>query len=196
MPNKQYFTVPKPLLHSNTCNRLEIWSIFCSLPFAFVPSWKAVKGDRATRIQHYFSFSLWTSISPVNTLPHQSASQCFDFSSQFCALGFQCDCSPLPNELIQYSVTCPLLPIFFFFFNQREKRSQTGTWYRDLLIAKGRNHLQWVWHTAAASTKCITQCTAVAERRRSQAHWLPVGYQGLNCKSFEVFKCQRWQSSA
>lgn len=53
----------------------------------------------------------------------------------------------------------------FSFLNQSRERSQTGTWYWVLLIAKGRNNLQQVWRTAAASTRCISWCTTVVK------HW-------------------------
>lgn len=53
----------------------------------------------------------------------------------------------------------------FSFLSQSRERSQTGTWYWVLLIAKGRNNLQQVWHTAAASTRCISWCTAVVKHR-------------------------------
>lgn len=79
----------------------------------------------------------------------------------------------------------------FSFLNQTRERSQTGTWYWVLLIAKGRNNLQQVWRTAAASMRCISWCTAVVK------HWdafeLFVFLQDTKhlIMSFEVFEYQR-----
>lgn len=63
------------------------------------------------------------------------------FPLHFCTLPFQCNCSPLQNEL--FSIWLCALCTLFFIFTEGKKRSWTRT-YWVLFIAKGRSQQQQV----------------------------------------------------
>lgn len=92
-------------------------------------------------VQPWFSFSPWTPTSLVIILPHQSLSHCFIFYSAFLYPSPSVQLLTFAKWALQYLVTCPLHPIFYFHW--REKRSWTRT-YWVLFIAKGRSHQQQV----------------------------------------------------